>query len=61
MFKQFKIEVKTNSTKELKLLDLTVVVSTMVDMTDLVNNVLTRLPSSWKNVVLSLNTAYLVL
>ena len=40
MFKAFKAEVeRINSTKELKLSNLTVVVNTMENMTDLVNNV----------------------
>jgi len=41
-----KLKLKINSTKELSLLDLTMVVSTMADMMDQVNSVLDLLPGT---------------
>ena len=54
--KSLRLKLKTNSAKELKASDLTVVTNTMVDMTVQVNNVEDHLLNSYKNVVSSHST-----
>ena len=51
-----KLKLKINLERKLKPLNLTVVVSTMVDMIDQVNNVQGLLQDTCKNVALFLNT-----